>query len=671
MSQEDILNLLFSKKGLLASFLKDYEEREEQIAMTRQILEAYDQNQIACIEAGTGTGKSISYLAPAIFWALNHKEKTIISTHTISLQEQLLHKDIPLLLKVLDVDIKVVLVKGMANYLCLKKLEESSDEDLISLERWSEKTQDGSKSDAPAHTLPLWPKVAAESESCTHVHCPHYKRCFFFRARRQAQDAQVLIVNHHLLLTDLKARMRNDENKAPLPACDRIVIDEAHHLEEIAIEILSERIDKLGLYRTLSRLSSIEEELLSQKRQLSDKIAVFFHVIEEFIHKNLSARNAFEKKWRLKSALLNSLKGGLFVPLYEDLLEEMKRFIATLYSVKEKLKENDAEDSEIGELESASTRLEEAYSLLENFFSDKEALSLLRLLESINTHSIQNIALSRADLDIASCLDRYLFSKASSVVLCSATLTSNRSFAHFQNRLGIAKEKKRERAVTEMIYDSPFDYANRTLFLVPTDLPDPTDPRFLTSACSVIQEALTLSEGNAFLLFTSYEMLKSAYEILSSSLDQFHLLKQGDASRHTLIESFKAKPGSVLFGTDSFWEGVDIPGDALRLVVIAKLPFPVPNDPLKEAQKEFLIQEGEDPFMDYALPEAVVKFKQGYGRLMRKKSDRGCILCLDKRISSKGYGKVFLRSLPQSPTCFEPTPKVIEEMARFYNRVLI
>jgi ATP-dependent DNA helicase DinG len=274
-----------------------------------------------------------------------------------------------------------------------------------------------------------------------------------------------------------------------------------------------------------------------------------------------------------------------------------------------------------------------------------------------------NCILREADLDVSSHLRELIFKRFATTSLCSATLTANREFKFIRERLGIPNA---DREVTENIYDSPFDYQNRVLLAIPKDIPDPTDPAFLKVASTMVLQAIRVSKGNAFVLFTSYEMLNQCYELLKGEIE---ILRQGDAARSVLLEKFKATEGSVLFGTDSFWEGVDVPGDALRLVILMKLPFKVPDDPIVAAKGDLLKKEGKNPFMEYLLPEAIIKFKQGFGRLMRRKTDRGCILCLDKRLMTKSYGALVLKSLPPSPVVWEEGGKVYSRMRELYSRV--
>lgn len=695
-----LLELIFSQNGLLSRSLANFEERACQKEMAESILDAFEKDQIALIEAGTGTGKSLAYLVPAIIWALKHQEKTVIATHTIALQEQLLHKDIPFLLKTMDVEIKACLVKGMSNYLCLRKLRELQEQPLLfsldetkevqAIEQWSEKTCEGSRSDIPFPvSSSVWEKVGAESESCNHVQCPHYKRCFFFKARKEAAESQLLIVNHHLLLADIEKRRRNPgAQESILPPYYWLVIDEAHNLEEIALDSFARRFDRIAFLRLLGRLhSDVSPErsrLFALKKELST-LSIVRPVLLQKLETEIPAlrRNCqaeleevfsqmtqhFEGKTRITSAITeNPFWKNSIVPGLLSLAEEIQRLLLSLKGVLSDFDEfkdtalYEKSGVHLLEVQSIALRLEQAAEFFTHFTQNEtENEKRVRWYEGNGG----NIALVDAALDISQLLNEHLFSSLQTSVLTSATMAAARSFQFIKSRLGLPEEKLQEK-----IYDSPFNYPERSLFLVPTDLPLPSHVEFMRECVKAMSEIVEISRGSAFLLFTSYEMLQSCYRALAATslADRFPFLKQGDLPRHLLLEQFKKREGSVLFATDSFWEGVDVPGEALRCVVIAKLPFSVPSDPLYEAYAQSLEKEGLDPFMDYSVPQAVIKFKQGFGRLMRKNDDRGCVVCLDPRIVKKNYGKQFLQSLPPCPTFFGQKSEVFAEMRKFYER---
>jgi len=687
---DTLLTQIFSSNGSLVNSCKNFEERPGQQDMARQILHAYIQKKIAILEAGTGTGKSLAYLIPAILWAIKQKEKTVISTYTIALQEQLLVKDIPMLFKALQVDLKAVIVKGMNNYLCLRKLKEmNEDREIEALHKWSEHTQEGSYSD---FTFPLtassWDKVKADSQNCSHIHCPHYQECFFFKARRLTEEAHLLIVNHHILFADKAIKKQKDyrEERAIIPSYKRLIIDEAHHLEEVALDALSKRFDRQNLMRLIGRIYSelypesscltlirqaihkvtpslmarLEIELPAEKRELADRIEKAFYGLEAFCRTTFFSKEA---RWRLRlQHFQNPFLQREVIPLFDELVYSLKKFAQSLQGLKEEIEK--ALPQYALELQAVTLRLEEQAEGLEAFFVGVENATRVRWVEASSTGN--NLILVDAQLDVSSYLKEEFFTPLSTLVLCSATLSSSGHFHHLRERLGVSQEL----SISEHIYDSPFDYASNALLAVPFDLPDPGDSLFIKEASHFIFEAISASNGGAFILFTSYEMLRHVYQQLAPLAEKkgFHFLKQGDASRQLLIEEFKKKKRAVLFGADSFWEGVDIIGDALRLVILTKLPFRVPTDPLTQALSEIVEKSGKNSFMDYQVPQAIIKFKQGFGRLIRSKTDKGCTLCLDKRLITKSYGKLFLQSLPACKTLFAKNEEVLNHMKGMWSQ---
>ncbi len=707
-AKEQLLDLIFSQTGLLGKFLKAFEERSGQKEMARQILDAYEGEKIALIEAGTGIGKSLAYLVPAVYWALKHQEKTVISTHTIALQEQLIRKDIPFILKTMDVDLKAVLVKGMGNYLCLRKLHELDSQPLLfsseesreiqAIEQWSSSSKEGSRSEIKFSLTPgTWEKVAAESDACNHVHCPHYKECFFFRARKEAEDAQILVVNHHLLMADINAKRSQDyrEEKAIIPSFNRAVIDEAHHLEQIALESFAVSIDRMNVSRLLAKVYSemhpersrlflirkeftvippklqhqLETDLPVLKKECAAASEAAFAAFTHFMETELEENISIGREWKKKLSIEMTEHPYWIGPLktsFLTLAELLTRFAQALLGLESEFeaykgtKYQEPLANHSIELRSLAMRLEQQAESITQFFSIERETERVRWIEINHT----NVTLVDATLDVSALLQEHLFGRARSLSLCSATLATNRDFAFVKERLGLLKEND----LSEQIYDSPFDYAARSLLVVPTDMPDPTDPQFNRAVYAAVSQAIEASRGNAFVLFTSYDMLQQCYEQIAESplSRRFSLLKQGQISRTLLLDQFKHTEGSVLFATSSFWEGVDVPGEALRCVIIVKLPFQVPTEPLIQACSERMEREGKNPFYDFAIPQAVIKFKQGFGRLIRTKHDRGCIVCLDNRLIKKGYGKVFLNSLPPCRTSFVPQDKAWKEMSAFY-----
>lgn len=724
-----ILHLL-QPNGLLSNCWKGFESRPQQREMMTNIIEAYNQDCIALIEAGTGVGKSLAYLIPALIWASQHNERTVISTNTITLQEQLINKDIPNLLKALNLKLKPVLVKGMNNYLCLRKLEDcqtelrlfpsDESEEIQKIESWRPSAIEGSRSELPFVPSPAaWDRVGAEIEACLNHECPHYQECYFFKARRQANDAQILVVNHHLLFADLfrRAETTNYQNPSILPPYKRIILDEAHHIEDIATEYFASRLHRLEVMRILGRLSSekynkpvgklplLKEKIQSiynkapptdissvlskltidlpaLKRQLSEKVNDTFDSFLRFLECLRQSPVSFgeeppEQKLRvLENHHAHPKWNEEVIPHTEQLIQALRQYVQGLSSIEADLKSIDhdrLQEQTKGirtDIQSLSVRLEAAIQLLHHFIQPSKDPNKVRWVESQRLKVLTNIHLVDADLDVSQSLVNFLFTKFSTIILCSATLTSNQSFSFVRQRLGLDSSALAQRRVTEHMYDSPFDYPKQALLVVPTDMPLPSHPDFNQAAYENIWRAIQTSRGNAFVLFTSYTMLQNCYEVLGKKLEEhrYPVFKQGDDNRQSLLNKFKKTERAVLLGTDSFWEGVDVAGDALRCVIIVKLPFKVPTEPMVQARTEAILAQGREPFLEYSVPLAVVKLKQGVGRLIRTKLDRGCIVCLDTRLITKGYGKLFLNSLPPCEKIFADSLTLQQKMEDFYRR---
>lgn len=728
MDSERILKTI-DADGLLSRMIKGFEARPQQRTMMANVIDAYNNNRITLIEAGTGTGKSLAYLIPALSWAFFRKERTVISTNTINLQEQLINKDIPDLVKALNLKLKAVLVKGMNNYICKRKLHDAAQElklfpseesaEIEKIAAWSNSTIEGTRSGLPfMPSQAAWEQVSAESESCSHNQCPHFQDCFFFNARREAQDAQILVVNHHLLLTDISKRGEFDKYEDPciLPAYKRIIIDEAHHLEELATEHFAMRLHRLELNRVMGRLASEKQglqqgklpmlkskiqngikgkpssdilrlidmltiELPALRHRLQDATNNAFDSLSDFVDvlKNPSDSDdgTPEKKLRLLEEHQQHQKWLHEVhPQTSILIESIKEYRQALISMEATLKVGD-DDRLLEQTKSIridilglGLRLESFMGVLTHFLSTIEGKSKVRWIETQQHKLLNNVHLVDADLDVAKSLVNNLFSKFPTIILCSATLAANKEFQFVRKRLGLTAELLPDKVISEHLYESPFNYKQQALLAVPTDIPHPTHPDFNAVAFESIWKAVQACQGQAFVLFTSYTMLKQCHEALAKRFAEhrYPLFKQGDDSRQTLLRKFRSTERAVLFGTDSFWEGVDVAGDALRCVVIVKLPFKVPTEPIIQARTEAIFVNGGNPFIEYSVPQAVVKFKQGFGRLIRNKWDRGCIVCLDTRLVTKQYGSYFLNSLPDCEKVFMKGELLWEKMAEFYRK---
>ena len=733
-SKQAKVEQLFSDDGPLSLHLKAFEMRAGQQEMSGDILQAFQENQVALIEAGTGIGKSFAYLIPAIIWAQETGERVVISTNTIALQEQLIEKDIPLALKVLNLHMKVVLAKGMRNYVCLRKLHEETSsitllqdrtsDELQNIHEWSKTTKIGSRSELSFFPhRGTWDKVGVDPDACNNSQCPSFKECFFFGARKETYDAKIVICNHHLLFADLAARKESENysGHSVLPPFQRLIIDEAHHIEDVATEYFAERVSRLELLKILAQLGSdseksagklvmlkkrlyelpesgsskssnekpsllnrVEFDLAAARREAFSQAQDFFDSVTSFVSLFPLSKNeeevSAEQKMRLKDVhfahpfwkeRITAQKDKLAKTL-EDLGIGLQNLEKDIQSVKNE-RFQEATKSVRVDINAIALKLSTYSARLHGFLnataSDQKDPKI-RWLEIVQLANNMEVRLITSEFDISKCLRENLFEKLSTTVLCSATLATQKRFNYMKKRLGIdIMAQNDSKKIAEKIYDSPFPYQTNALFGVPLDFPLPDQPNYLKSLGPAIIKLVQASRGNAFVLFTSYNMLKACYEAVYDQLHQegYHLLKHGDDHRRELIRRFKEKPRSVLFGTDSFWEGVDVVGDALRSVIITKLPFQVPTEPLIEARVEAITAQGGYPFMEYIVPKAVVKFKQAFGRLIRHKEDRGCVVCLDARIIKKNYGKQFIQSLPDCYQVFEPLDVLAQKMRAFYD----
>jgi len=703
----------FSNGGALALQIKGFEERSEQKEMARDVQISFQEQQPALIEAGTGTGKSLAYLIPSILWAHQHDERIVISTNTIALQEQLIHKDIPLAMKALGLEMKYVLAKGMSNYVCLRRLDEetqeqslfheSLEEELYSIQEWAKTSIEGSRSKLPFFpSYQAWERVSVQSDLCDGPKCASFNKCFFFKARKEAQEAKIIVVNHHLLFADLRLRLEtnNMSGQALLPYYKRVIIDEAHHIEDIATEYFAQKVSRLELLKILAILSQEKSEekrgklgllklkldsllkphdkdllhffdaLATERRSLLFLIGEFFDSFASFFQ----LLGSKEQKLRLMPAHIthpfwqNTLKarsellGGALL----NFAMTLQRLETSLTELKSETLEEQTKVSRL-EVKALGIRLAQASERLKDFISGpKEGDERVFWIQQEMRRDAHEVQLISAQDDISDLLGKNFFGNMATSILCSATLASNKSFSYPKGRLGIGSD----RSCVENIYPSPFAYKKQALLGVPLDMPFPDSPDFQAASHKAIKELTKASQGNAFVLFTSYEALKSAWNVLHEPLKElgFFPIKQGDNHRHALLERFKGQNRSILFGTDSFWEGIDIVGDALRCVIITKLPFHVPSDPLSQVRCERITAKGKSAFFEYSLPKAVMKFKQAFGRLIRHKEDRGCCITLDSRIIKKNYGKIFLQSLPECLEVFEPLETLKEKMVDFYRK---
>jgi len=640
------LKEIFGTKGLIEQNLKKYEYRPQQLEMAEAVSKAFKDSKHLIVEAGTGVGKSFAYLIPAIDYAVENSERVVVSTNTISLQEQLINKDIPFLQEILPYDFKVVLVKGRSNYLCLRRLEnlmtyerelfETKDEvaDLNRIHQWSEVTRDGSLSDLnPQPKSSVWNKVCSERDTCMGpAICIYAKKCFYQRARNIIYNANIMIVNHHLLFSDMSLR-KNSPGFSVLPGYKYLIIDEAHNIESAATEHIGISLSKFsarylmdslcnrdrkgGLLIRLGETAQIERVDSARK-----EIDLFFDEVEKWAKDEPSGTKRIRKTLFVKNTLEAPLR-NLEMAL-QDLTHSAK---------------NDEEEKEISAYVERCRRLNDELDIILS-----RSLDDFVYWVEVSSGRFVNVNMNAAPVNVSEELSPSLFDMMNSVIMTGATVSTNQNFDYFKKRIGI-------KDCREVILGSPFDYAKQVKIHIPMDMPDPqNNGAFVSAAIEKIKKYIKLTNGKAFVLFTSYKMMNEVHDALNQWFDEqdIKIFVQGEGiSRHAMLEEFRKDINSVLFGTSSFWEGVDVQGEALSNVIVVKLPFSVPTHPVVEARIEDIQNRGGNPFMEYNLPEAIIKLKQGFGRLIRTKNDTGIVVILDPRIKTKFYGKSFLNSLPK------------------------
>lgn len=684
----DNLEKIFSPEGLLSQHLAGYEFRSQQLEMAQTVKETIEHGRHLIVEAPTGVGKSFAYLVPIILsvrgkdysgdyetealavtgsdiysgeledrqpfpfvqeedYEQSPKKKAVISTNTISLQEQLITKDIPFLEKALPVKFKAVLVKGRSNYLCLRRLghADQMQKDLFeggrqiteyeTLKMWAGITEDGSLSDLPSAPDPkIWDEVCSERDNCMGKRCPFHSDCFFQKARRRMYRADLLIVNHHLLFSDMALQI---SGQALLPRYEVVVLDETHTIEEVATKHLGFEISNFKVKYLLDKLyndTTHKGFLIHLKDTRSMRLVNlaraqaqdFFSSIEPFAGQE-QIKRVF-KPGLFENTLHKSLK-----ELYESLKESR-----SLARTKEEELDISSYMKKILELD---TQL--------NLFLEQKLAGYVYWIE-VSKKKRTRVTLSAAPTNVGSLLEDCLFGQIKSVIMTSATISTNNCFDYFKKRIGVPE-------AAELITTSPFDYASQVKLYIPAEAPDPNDSCEYTGyVINKVNKYIRLTQGKALVLFTSYQMMDAVYQASYSELEKMGLrsFKQGgQLSRTQMLEEFRRDINSVLFGTDSFWQGVDVVGPALSNVIITRLPFSVPDHPIIEARIEEIAERGGDPFLEYTLPEAIIKLKQGFGRLIRHKTDKGIVVILDNRIISKSYGRRFLNSLPNCQVIIE------------------
>jgi ATP-dependent DNA helicase DinG len=702
--------------GALASRHPRYEDRPQQRELARMIGALYNDGGVGIAEAGTGTGKSVAYLLPAIRWAVLNGERTVVSTNTINLQEQLVDKDLPMLRRALGIPFRFTLVKGRRNYVSVRRallardnaaalFDAEKQAELAGIVEWLGKTGDGSLSDLSFRpSAEVWDEVSSESDICLRAKCPNFEDCFYQRARREASSADIVVSNHHLLFSDLAVRRAQGNYSSPavLPHYKRLVLDEAHNLEEAATSHLGATVSRRGLFRTLRRLEhrgkgllpafrgalgavkndllaraaldTIEERLLPSLEGARERAAAVFSFLNDVFNSGeplarLDDHFAAHPVWPL--GLDDALSG---------LLDNLQSMLAGMELLRERVATDDELrrnlEPQLMELRGAANRVEGAADGLRMALRPgEEKVKMVRWMERQAARESRegNLTLNAAPLDLSGVLRESVFEQVPTVILTSATLsTQEKDFRFVRQRLGLSDAFEQEHPVAEAVFPSPFDYGRQALLAVPTDLPLPAgdaDPRHDEATVRAVLEHAKISDGGLFVLFTSYRALRHvASELRRRRADlEWPLFVHGEGPRGQLVERFAVSGRGILLGTTSFWEGVDVPGSALRGLVMPKLPFKVPSEPVTAARIEAIERAGGNSFVSYMLPSAAIRLKQGFGRLIRSTGDHGVVLVLDGRVAKKSYGRYFTDSLPPAPVVKGPWREVKEAMLRFYG----
>ncbi|MDP6542455.1 MAG: helicase C-terminal domain-containing protein [Phycisphaerae bacterium] len=645
LSVEDIL----APGGLVASNLDNYEERREQLDMALAVGEGFEARRHVLAEAGTGVGKSFAYLVPSILQAADHKRRIVISTYTIALQEQLISKDLPFLADILPMEFNAVLGKGRTNYVCFRRLamaikskdklfvNESKLDMLETVARWAMETSDGSLQDIDFSVSPdVWQKVRAETGLCKGAKCDHYGPCHLRRARRRMLKADILVVNHAMFFSDLAMQA---EDLQFLGRYDMVVLDEAHTVEQVAG-------DHFGRSVSWSMVRFLLRDIYNAKTDRGIITMIGDGQGIAVVNRAESAAESFFQE-------LSSYKGPAIARngritregVVPNILSPALMKLATMVA---ELRGKAQSDDHGLELLTCEQRAVEMASKLDALISQADGGHAYWVTRrGARKGRGANVTLASAPIDVAPLMRDLLFDKVASVVLTSATLATARGGAHgfdyIRTRLGLDD-------ADEVLLTSPFDFRKQAKLHIETQLGDPNDlERFVPQATKAIEYYVRKSEGRCFVLMTSYTMLEAVADTFQGFCtdNEYHLLVQGrNLPRGAMLERFRGNRRTVLLGTASFWQGVDVAGEALQNVIIAKLPFAAPNDPIVEARIDAIRQGGGNPFVQYQLPEAIIRFKQGFGRLIRSTSDTGIVVVLDQRLVTKSYGKRFIASLP-------------------------
>ena len=622
--QPQEIEKLLGPDGPLARELPEFEHRLPQVEMAIAVADAFREGGEVLVEAGTGTGKTLAYLIPAVLSG----QRVVISTGTKNLQEQLYYKDLPLLRKVLGVGFKACLMKGRSNYLCLSRYDQfavqpsfrmfEEAEHFDTLARWVPMTKTGDRAEVPGfpENVEFWGRLSAKSENCIGKECRDFDKCFVTRLRQQASESEIIIVNHHLLFADLI--VREGSYGEVLPDYDFLVLDEAHQVEDVATQYFGASVSSFRVEELARDATAAWESRTPRQRRPLEDIRVLRRVAQEFFEGYRVSKDRYR--------LGNVSQSPRQTQAYQALSAHVERLATALKGIPE------PDESTVGLARRSAEILFDLERILVN--PDAESVSWCEVRE-------RSVVLRASPINVSELVSKSLLERKRSVVMTSATLSIDGSLDYTRDRLG---SQPREQKVLR----SPFDFSRQTVLYIPNGMPAPRHPSFLTRVAEEVLALTKASDGRAFVLFTSFANLHGVEQLVRDRID-YPLLVQGEAPRGELLDRFRATPGAVLLATSSFWEGVDVVGEQLSCVIIDKLPFAVPADPLVSARIDWVEDRGGNGFHDYQVPMAILGLKQGLGRLIRSRSDRGLLAVLDSRLLRMGYGERFLASLPPFP----------------------
>jgi ATP-dependent DNA helicase DinG len=649
---------IFGPQGLIARYHPDYEYRSGQVAMAQAVADALEQRHHLLVEAGTGTGKTLAYLVPAVATG----RRVIISTGTKNLQEQLFYKDVPFLQSVLPRKFRATYLKGRANYLCLNRLKRAENAPVLEgmdeidyfdlVRRWAYESQTGDRAELSElpENVSFWRHIDARSDICVGSKCPSFEPCFITRARQAALEADIVIVNHHLFFADLA--LRGKEWGQVLPDYSAVIFDEAHQIEDIAAQYFGASISSYQLEDVIGDISRLMITDVDAARAITKASARVVRFADQF-WLSFTGQDPRSSLTTLNGEGRFALRQQMFAQQRRDGQYELtaagERFVALKAALERLLGSLQVVKDAPPEMEAVLRRVEQLRFDLEFIVSGDDE-NFVYWCERRG----RGVFLQATPIDASGILQDRLFSQVETAVLTSATLTSANSFNFIKARLGVGE-------AAELVAESNFDYRQQAILYLPPRMPDPRDAAFTAAAAAEIIKLLEASRGRAFVLSTSYAAMQALRQLVEPEID-FPVLMQGEGSRTGLLDKFRSTPHAVLFATASFWQGVDVRGEALSCVIIDKLPFAVPSDPVVAARQRHIDGNGGSSFAEYSVPAAIIALKQGLGRLIRSASDRGALSILDPRLLTKGYGRTFLQSLPPCRTT-----RKIEEVAQFFD----